>query len=51
MDLTSVSSMNFHNDDSDLEIETEIKPIKKISLSTPKNDRPDSFDDSFEIKK
>jgi len=51
MDLTSVSSMHFNNEDSDLEIETEIKPIKKIILNSPKNDRPDSFDDSFEIKK
>lgn len=51
MDLTSVSGMNFNSMDSDLEIETELKPVKKISLAQPKNDRPDSFDDSFEIKK
>lgn len=51
MDLTSVSGMNFNTMDSDLEIETELKPVKKISLAQPKNDRPDSFDDSFEIKK
>ncbi|MFA5011931.1 MAG: DivIVA domain-containing protein [Ignavibacteria bacterium] len=51
MDLSSVSNLNFNSDDSDIDIETDIKPLKKITLSSQKNDRPDSFDDSFEIKK
>lgn len=51
MDLTTVSSMNFDTNDSGFNDETEIRPIKKITLSSQKNDIPDSFDDSFEIKR
>ena len=50
MDLSSVSSLNFHSDDTDLDIENDIKPLKKINLSSQKNERPGSFDDSFELK-
>lgn len=51
MDLSSVTSLNFNSDDADLDIENDIKPLKKITLSSPKNDRPGTFDESFEIKK
>ena len=50
MDLSSVSSLKFHSDDTDLDIENDIKPLKKINLSSQKNERPGSFDDSFELK-
>ncbi|MFA7359685.1 MAG: DivIVA domain-containing protein [Candidatus Kapaibacterium sp.] len=51
MDLSSVTSLNFNSDDADLDIENDIKPLKNITLSSPKNDRPGTFDESFEIKK
>ncbi len=51
MDLSSVSNMSFNTDDGDIDIEDDIKPLKKITLSSQKNDRPGSFDDSFELKK
>ena len=51
MDLSSVTTLNFNSDDADLDINNDIKPLKKITLSSHKNDRPGTFDDSFEIKK
>lgn len=51
MDLSSVSNMSFNTDDGDIDVEDDIKPLKKITLSSQKNDRPGSFDDSFELKK
>lgn len=51
MDLSSVSNMSFNTEDGDIDIEDDIKPLKKITLSSQKNDRPGSFDDSFELKK
>ncbi len=51
MELTPLSDASFNIDESFQEIDEESKPMKKIKLSDNNQEKPGSFDDSFEVKK
>ncbi len=51
MELNPSTEMHFHIEEEEIQTEEEVRPFKKISLTSQSLQNPDSsFDDSFEIK-